>query len=97
MVLCVQDYSEMVLAFHTWLHQLYLSVSNPASFAFSVPCMYNIILARYSVLGDQQFILSNIQGSKLLASHIHKGFAVFLHNWRKGVWTVATVTNTPTQ
>ena len=42
----------------TWIHQLNLSVGNPASFAFSVPCVYNIILARHSVLGYQQFIMA---------------------------------------
>lgn len=63
----------------TWIHQLHMSVSNAASFAFSVPCVYNIILPRHSVLGYQQFILAYRKGSKLLANSVDKEFTVFLH------------------
>ena len=59
-----------------WIHQLHMSVSNVASFAFSVPCVYNIILTRHSVLGYQQFILAYRKGSKLLAILVDN---VFLH------------------
>ena len=59
-----------------WIHQLHMSVSNVASFAFSVPCVYNIILTRHSVLGYQQFILAYRKGRKPLAIF---GDNVFLH------------------